>query len=370
MMIALPLQKLKHKGEIEMKIRDLKDDNSIMMVIDANKEVKEIVYDMVCKIETDKLYDFLDSFMDFYFIDFGVDDFKEPYFGIELVADVGTYEFEQIIEKVKALDNYNTDFNMYEIFKAFDQFKQGIDDEDCSMVTKAYDTIRELLTEGCHEARKRVDEREYLLVEFKAYLNDCVYKFKNLKENYDDIENIIDKEIDDDFCIIEEPQTPKMRKFKEASDEDFDKIWKNNPKFVEMIQEHFIKEQNDVLREEIFNKIEGATTYIDVENTICAISVYDKSSFTKNLLDIEYLQNYFAFNNIEEIVTKNEGLTDDDILKIISELTSIIESENDYVNDNSELKEHLSYMEQEEMIDEEHLYYDDNFILYHIKSFA
>lgn len=354
-----------------MKIRDLKDDNSIMMVIDANKEVKELVYDMVCKIETDKLYDFLDSFMDFYFIDFGVDDFKEPYFGIEFVADVGTYEFEQIIEKVKALDNYNIDFNMYEIFKAFDQFKQGIDDEDCSMVTKAYDTIRELLTEGCHEARKRVDEREYLLVEFKAYLNDCIYKFKNLKENYDDIENIIDKEIDDDFCIIEEPQTPKMRKFKEASDEDFNKIWEKNPKFRDFVLDNFIKERNSYLRGEIFDKIEGAVVYVDVDEDTCIVEPYDSVKFIDSLNSIGELENYLDLANmIEEIKQDGYCITHDDEKNIKNELSEIVSVNHIIIQDDMEIKEHFANMEQEEIIDEDNFYYDDNFVLYRILSFA
>lgn len=349
-----------------MKIRDLKDDNSIMMVIDANKEVKEIVYDMVCKIETDKLYDFLDSFMDFYFIDFGVDDFKEPYFGIELVADVGPYEFEQIIEKVKALDNYNIDFNMYEIFKAFDQFNQGIDDEDCSMVTKAYDTIRELLTEGCHEARKRVDEREYLLVEFKAYLNDCVYKFKNLKENYDDIENIIDKEIDDDFCIIEEPQTPKMRKFKEASDEDFDKIWKNNPKFVEMIQDAFIQDRQDYLNDTTFENIKGASVYIDVKNNVCLINVYDSKKFSSSILSIPEVQ-FYLDEDLMEILQKDDDITEAELSKIIGELKLMVNTAHDVTKYETELKDYFMNND-EDFIDEATLYYDDNFILY--RTFA
>ena len=336
-----------------MKIRDLKTRKDMMMVFDANESVRKGVEYLVYENEKQNMDDFLDKFegifiyTDYNFICGVVDVSLKPHGKVS-----------SIIEIIDNLDDYDylpPEFNLHKVLELSNMYI-GTDDD-----IKADEILGDILDEfeeGFKRFCQRVKSRDYLLYSLEKFIS-C---------DFDSFEYILDKEIDDDFCIIEEPQTPKMRKFKEASDEDFNKIWKNNPKFVEMIQDAFIQDRQDYLNDTTFENIKGASVYIDVKNNVCLINVYDSKKFSSSILSIPEVQFYWD-EDLMEILQKDDDITEAELSKIIGELKLMVNTAHDVTKDETELKDYFM-SNDEDFIDEATLYYDDNFVLYRILSFA
>ena len=344
-----------------MKIRDLKNDKDIQMVYDANASIRGTIWYIVSCRETDNINEFLDKFEGTFHYENFVYGSEEP-----RVSMAGHGDIQQVIEIIEDLDEIDTylppEINLHKILELSNKFMNTDDsDEGIALSDDCLGQIFDEVENGFKRFWNRVESRNFLISSFKEFIElqaDC-------------IENILDKEIDDDFYIIEEePQTPKMRKFKEASDEDFNKIWEKNPKFRDFVLDNFIKERNSYLRGEIFDKIEGAVVYVDVNEDTCIVEPYDSVKFIDSLNSIGELENYLDLANmIEEIKQDGYCITHDDEKNIKNELSGIVSANYILIQDDVEIKEHFAYMEQEEMIDDT-FYYDDNFVLYRILSFA
>lgn len=345
-----------------MKIRDLKNDKDIQMVYDANASIRGTIWYIVSCRETDNINEFLDKFEGTFHYENFVYGSEEP-----RVSMAGHGDIQQVIEIIEDLDEIDTylppEINLHKILELSNKFMNTDDsDEGIALSDDCLGQIFDEVENGFKRFWNRVESRNFLISSFKEFIElqaDC-------------IENILDKEIDDDFYIIEEePQTPKMRKYLDASKEDRDKIWERNPKFREEVRKEVIADKQDFLNDTTFSLIKGATTYIDIEKNICLIEVYNDKMFVHSLLNI---LNTSALDFNSELETtfdkiRNEGYnpTNDDVAKLIGSLKMTVEIAHQSTQNMDEIREYHEDIILD-TLEEDSLVYDDNFILY--KSFA
>lgn len=337
-----------------MKIRELKTRKDMMMVFDANKKVRNAVEYLVYESEQQNIDSFLDEFEDVF-------EYSDYSFENESITVNRTGPIEDLESAICDLDDYDylpPEFNLHKLLELSNMYICTDDD------IKADEILGEILDEfeeGFKRFCQRIKSRDYLLCSLEKFIS-CDFELFGY---------ILDKEIDDNFYIIEEePQTPMMRKYMDASKEDFNKIWENNPKFKEMVKESFVKERVSYLKDILFSHIEGASVFFDINKNICSIEVCNIKKFIDSIIESP-IEDYSEITYLaKKIANEDYQWNEDDVEELFQEIRGLVLTSHIVINDDLEIREHLANMEQEEMIDEEHLYYDDNFILYHIKSFA
>lgn len=336
-----------------MKIRDLKTRKDMMMVFDANADVRAKVWYLVSDNESQNINAFLEKFEGAFVY---IGGFQTDSLEVEFKLGSRMSSVVEAIENLNDSDFLPPEFNLHKVLELANLYMCT---DDAIKVDEILGDILDEFEEGFNRFMNRIKSRDYLLYSFEKFI-DC---------GFEEFEDILDKEIDDAFYIIEEPQTPKMRKYLDASKEDRDKIWERNPKFREEVRKEVIAYKQDFLNDTTFSLIKGATTYINIEKNICLIEVYNDKMFVHSLLNI---LNTSALDFNSELETtfdkiRNEGYnpTNDDVAKLIGSLKMTVEIAHQSIQNMDEIREYHEDIILD-TLEEDDLVYDDNFTLYKV----
>lgn len=191
-----------------MKIREIQDNVTLMLVFDRNEELEEKVREIIIRNEEMKF----EMMIHYWKKVITVDAYD---MASEIITSSGEIElFPELMEDLRYNnDGYIPELNMVELLARSTEYIMLCEDceNNIDEINDACGRFCDLFEEGCKEYFKRINSRYYICQEFTEMLQNLDYSYFDMANisNDDtilenDLRELINEEIDENYAISNE----------------------------------------------------------------------------------------------------------------------------------------------------------------------